>query len=168
MITQAELKKLLRYEPKTGKFYWRKQAWHRNSWAGRLAGCIQITGHGYRYCKIMIAGKCYRVSHLAWLYVHGFFPAYIDHKNRDSTDDRIANLRQATHSQNMANSKGFARSGLKGVYTSNNKNKWQANIKVNGKATYIGLFDTPEAAHAAYCAAAKKLHGRFFCAGEIK
>ena len=37
----------------------------------------------------------------------------------------------------------------------------QAQIEKNGKSRYIGGYDTPEEAHAAYCIEAEKLHGQF-------
>ena len=91
----------------------------------------------------------------------------VDHRNHNTLDNRKCNLRLCTHAQNKCNTLKYATntSGYKGV--SRNGNKWQANIKVHQVRHYLGTFDTPEIAHAAYCAAALTLHGEFAHFGEI-
>ena len=89
----------------------------------------------------------------------------IDHINRISGDDRIGNLRLATHAQNMANSRRSLKntSGYKGV--SKQGNRYKADIRFNGRTVYLGRFDTPKEAHLAYCEFAKKYRGEFACFG---
>jgi HNH endonuclease len=97
----------------------------------------------------------------------GHFPdGELDHKNHNRSSCRIADLREATPRQNKANSKArkHNRSGLKGV--SKRYHRWRAAIRFNGKSVFLGSFATPEAAHAAYCYVAKRLHGEFFCNGK--
>lgn len=86
-----------------------------------------------------------------------------DHKNGNTLDNQRHNLRIATRSQNKQNSKKYRnnKSGFKGVSFHRRIGKWMAAIQVNGKPHYLGYHPTPEAAHAAYCAAAKELHGDF-------
>lgn len=89
----------------------------------------------------------------------------VDHVNRDSLDNRRTNLRLATHADNQRN-QGMRRtnkSGLKGVWSLRRAGaaRWGACIRLNGKTLMLGSFPSPEAAHAAYCAAAIKLHGDF-------
>lgn len=55
--------------------------------------------------------------------------------------------------------------GLKGVTFHRVTGKWQAAIQVNRKSHHLGLFETADAAHAAYVASAAKLHGEFACTG---
>ena len=88
----------------------------------------------------------------------------VDHINGDGLDNRRANLRLATRSQNMCNRGPNAnnKSGYKGVSWMPKLGKWRATIVVNGKQTHLGLFSTPEDAHATYCDAAKRLHGSFW------
>ena len=86
-----------------------------------------------------------------------------DHINGNPLDNRRANLRVATPLQNSHN-RGVRRdsvSGYKGVRWIERKKRWVAFISINGKMTYLGMFTTPELAHAAYCEAAKKYHGEF-------
>jgi len=86
-----------------------------------------------------------------------------DHRNGDTLDYRRSNLRVATPSQNNMNRRtGPANtSGLKGVGWHSIAAKWRARIKLNRQEIHLGLFHTPEEAHAAYCEAAKEHHGEF-------
>jgi len=87
----------------------------------------------------------------------------IDHINCDGLDNRRANLRIATPSQNQHN-RGAQRdnkSGYKGVTLDKRRGKWMAQIALEGKRRSLGLHATPELAHAAYCRAAAELHGKF-------
>jgi HNH endonuclease len=162
MITQKRLKELLRYDLKTGEFFWRVSPGKR-LFVGKRAGSLDRQS----YLVIRIDYKIYRAHRLAWLYVHGKFPkGQLDHKNRKRADNRISNLRIATQSQNMVNApihRDHKHSNFKGV--TKVKNSWMAQICKNYKNIYLGCFSTPEAAHAVYCTTAKKLHGKHFHAG---
>lgn len=83
-----------------------------------------------------------------------------DHANGDGLDNRRANLRRATRSQNSLN--GSSRGGsspFKGV--SLKEGRWRARIKVNYREIYLGRFSTPEEAAKAYDDAARDLAGEF-------
>lgn len=87
----------------------------------------------------------------------------VDHINGDRLDNRKANLRICTHAENGRN-RGAPRnntSGFKGVHFHKQCRKWQAQIKIDGQKKHLGLFDSAEEAHAAYCLAADLLHGTF-------
>jgi len=86
---------------------------------------------------------------------------FVDHINGDPSDNRRENLRICTHAENMMNRKMHKSNaiGIKGVYQ--NRNKFRAQIRVNGKVYRLGSFCTPQDAGAAYLAAASKLHGEF-------
>jgi hypothetical protein len=135
-------------------------------WNGRFSGMKAgyIGSGGYAYVTISIDGRpLYLGMHrIIWALVHGALPpGQIDHKNMDRTDNRIENLRAATSSENRRNSRFRSKntSGFRGV--SFHCQKWRATIVVNRHQTFLGYFATREAAHAAYCLAAKKLHGEF-------
>jgi hypothetical protein len=90
-------------------------------------------------------------------------PRMGDHDDGNKANNRRYNLRIATSSQNQQN-KGANRnntSGYKGVSFEKRKQRWVANIKVQGKKKYLGSFKTPELAHSAYCAAAIQMHGEY-------
>jgi hypothetical protein len=162
-LTRARLRELLRCNRKTGEFRWRKRP---RSWVrpDLLAG--YLSKEGYR--RINIDGRIYLAHQLACLYVTGRWGRpMIDHRDRDVSNNRWNNLRLATRSQNNANRRRprHNRSGYKGVYLCRESGKWRAKITVNRRVIYRGRFDTPQAAHAAYVAAARKHYGEFAHAG---
>lgn len=156
-MTKEELHKEIFYNSDTGIFTWLKPAQKRI--VGKVAGCITPGG----YVTICINRKLYRAHRLAWLYVHGELPALIDHINGIPSDNRISNLRPATHSQNSKNKKVSKRSktGLKGVYLEKRTGRWEAQICSNGENIYLGTFKSPQEAHEAYCLKVIDLHGEF-------
>jgi hypothetical protein len=89
----------------------------------------------------------------------------VDHINGNGLDNRKCNLRICTIKQNSTNLKKCKRniSGYKGVSAIAEKNsvKYIAQITYNYKNIYLGLFDTAQKAHSAYCEASKKYHGEF-------
>ena len=158
MLTQKRLKELLSYDPDTGEFRWRMTLNNRAP-SGSVSG--YVNHHGY--VRIMIDKKTYQAHRLAWLYVYGEFVPELDHKNGVRSDNSISNLRPATRSQNLGNSRkpSTNRSGKKGVSWNESRQKWRADIQHNGRHIWLGRFDTSEAAHAAYCKAARELFGEF-------
>jgi hypothetical protein len=90
----------------------------------------------------------------------------IDHINRYGMDNRSANLRPATHSQNMCNRKKFSipsSSKYKGVSWHKGSLKWQAKIRFERKLIHLGTFKNEIDAAKVYDEAAKKYHGEFAC-----
>jgi hypothetical protein len=82
--------------------------------------------------------------------------------NRKIVDGKV-NLRIATVGQNSMNSRRHRdnRSGFKGVSFHKGSGKWQARIRKNGTQIFLGTYETPETAYAAYCDAANTHHGEF-------
>ena len=141
MITQAELKKLLRYDPETGLFWWKKPAKKRN--LSKPAGST-----GWDYVTIKLNKKTYSGHRLACLYQTGKFPnAQIDHIDGDKQNNRWKNLREATPAQNSRNR---ARSKNKvtpiGVSYRTRDNIYQATIRIKGDLKYLGSYKTSEKA----------------------
>ena len=153
--SQSELKELFDYDPETGVFTWRK-AVGRKIRAGAVAG---TASNGY--IRIRMGGAAYKAHRLAWVYVHGKEPAdQIDHVNGDGRDNRIANLREASHSENAQNRHvlPFNKSGYAGVIWDGSRSKWVARIMTNRRYRTIGAYDDKaEAAHA-YRNEKKKAH----------
>jgi hypothetical protein len=88
----------------------------------------------------------------------------IDHIDGNKLNNSWSNLRSALHQQNQCNIKRRSdnTSGFKGVSFHAGAGKWMAMVMKDSKSHYLGLYETPEAAHAAYCKAAADLHGAFF------
>lgn len=159
-VTLSELHQMLDYDPLTGEFRWVCPPQNMINLKGLRAGSIY--SNGYRY--ISINGVEYRSGRLAWLYYYGEEASgMVDHHNRDRSDDRILNLREATNSQNQANRPAPKNntSGVKGVRYERDRGRWRASIEFNGKAKNLGRFSTKEEAIAARKSAEEKCFGEF-------
>lgn len=157
-LTQQRLKQLLCYDPESGLF---KRAMPSKG-PKPQDGVGWTRDGGYR--MITVDGRPYRAHRLAWLYVHGKWPVeHIDHINGITSDNRVTNLREASVQQNLANSKKpiTNTSGYKGVSWHKAAKKWAARIRSEGGTRHLGLYETAEEAHAAYCAEAQRTKGEF-------
>ncbi|WP_440110293.1 HNH endonuclease [Acidovorax sp. BL-A-41-H1] len=157
LLSADQLRELLAYDCDTGVFTWRVTRTGAAT-AGSVAGCIDNKG----YRCILIYRKRYKAHRLAWLHVYGAWPSMdLDHINRVKDDNRIANLREATASQNMRNRPIFKNntSGFVGVSFNKRQGKWTAKICADGKRNHLGYFHTAEAAHEAYQARAAEITG---------
>ena len=159
-ITHARLVELLHYDPENGEFHWLKKtcARHNNFKTGPVS---TVDSKGYRVLKI--DGKRYRQHHLAWFYMTGSFTEkFIDHVNGDKSDNRFANLREATGSQNQWNTviRQDNASGFKGV--SFKDGKWRARCAVKGKTFELGRFSNIQDAVIAVKNFREENHESFF------
>jgi len=164
-LTQSYLRKILKYDPETGIFTWYIR---KNGRRPPTYNVVAGTSDADAYIIIYIDGVPYLAARLAWLYMTGKWPdGEIDHIEKPVSNNAWANLREATHQQNCHNLiKAINNtSGFKGVSWHKQTRRWRAKCVYNGQSYWLGLFDTPEEAHAAYCRAAKKLHGAFARAG---
>jgi hypothetical protein len=158
-LTYERLHELLDLNYETGLFTRRITKGARFK-AGTIA-TPQDKGDGYK--RIGLDWKQYNYARVVWLYVHGHWPeGEIDHINGDPADNRPANLRVATHQQNVQARKRQrkTKSGYRGV-TMTPTGKFQAQISVNCRKQHIGVYLTAEEAHAAWRAKAKELRGEF-------
>lgn len=153
-----EFKKLLRYNPDNGKFYWLATTKHGSVKAGDVAGSTMKTG----YMQIKIKQKMYLQHRLAYLFTYGRWPKQeIDHINGDKSDNRIINLRDASPSLNKQNRRTASernKTGYLGVYYCKTRDCYTAQILVDGSNKHLGAYNNPKDAHNAYVKAKRKYH----------
>lgn len=151
------LRSILDYEPATGVFRWKRPV---SKWSSVKVGAI--AGHQDKsgYCYIKVADVRYSQHRLAWLHVHGEWPTgEVDHIDGNRGNNAISNLRDVTHQVNSQNHRThYATSTTQRLGVTRHWNKWRAAIRVGGKSTHLGLFDSPDAAHQAFLNAKRQLH----------
>lgn len=149
----------LDYDPLTGIFVWKKMLSQR-AMPGKVAGSVR---KGSGYVTIKVQKNLYYGHRLAWFYVNGIWPeGIIDHIDRNPNNNAIENLRIVNYVQSNIN-KGVRKTstvGLKGVWRTKN-GKFCSYIGPATSRKRLGLFDTPEEAHAVYVAAAREIHGEY-------
>ena len=149
----------LAYDPETGIFTWLVNK-SSNAKVNTIAGSLSIQG----YIRISLNDKRYYAHRLAWFYVYGIWPKeQVDHINSNRTDNRICNLREATKSQNMINTKlrKNNKSGIKGISWRKDLKKQHARLTIDKKIICIGNFFNLDDAKLAIENARIKYHGKY-------
>lgn len=168
-LTQEKLKEVLEYDPGTGIFRWKTRmavtgssralkAWNTKN-AGKVAGKIGKNGYVYICVEYGL-----RTAHrLAFIYMTGAAPDFVDHKDTNRANNRWDNLREASPTQNAANSnlRKDNKSGHKGIYWYGHISCWRAVIQRDGKQINLGYFKEKQRAIDAYQTKAKELFGPF-------
>jgi HNH endonuclease len=162
-VTVNEIRELVSYDSETGEMRWRSRflTGKATSWDTKYAGQPAGNKRKNGYTFVSIHKKRYPLHRLAWLYVHGIYPDELDHWNNDPTDNRLANLRLATRTEQLRNTllRSDNTSGFKGVYA--HKGRWRAKINVCGEQIHLGTFFDITQAHLAYAHAADKYFREF-------
>lgn len=137
----------LKYMNEIKKYYWGVIRSNTNIYA-RSTGEIESLCRLHRFICYLEYGE---------EFIHG---KVIDHKNRNTLDNRLVNLNIVTPLENAqnANVRKDNVSGVKGVNFSNRYNKWVARIQFNNKRIQLGVFDTIEDAKCARLKAEEKYH----------
>ena len=133
------------------------------TWVGRRkAGVVAGAKTDGGYLRFRLRGRYYLCHRVVWFFETGEWPSgQIDHINRDTTDNRIGNLRVCNTSENKQklSAVGIGRSKMLGVkYREGRPSPWVAQINVRGSRTYLGAFKSPGEAHEAYVEAKRRLH----------
>lgn len=163
---QATLINRLDYSPETGELRWKARTSadftvdgkrypperRANIWNAKMAGRPAMAApkrNGYLAGRM--GGRSYLQHRIIWKIVYGSEPEQIDHINGDRTDNRIANLRAASNALNLCNRRLSSNntSGFNGVYWSNQKGRWAAEVIIDGVKRRLGFFDRIEDAAAA-------------------
>ena len=155
-LTAEVLREHLAYDRTTGVFTRRR----RNGTAavGDIAGWVEPHG----YVKISIAGRKYYAHRCAILYITGQWPVeYVDHVDGNPSNNAYDNLRcvsQSTNLQNLKRARADNTTGRLGVHFHRAAGRFTAECKADdGRRHYLGLFDSPDEASAAYLQAKRRL-----------
>lgn len=169
------------YDPENGKLFWRvrplshfktkrAQLITNTQFAGTVAGAEHYDSSGrpssiHVGISLMGSKKKFYAHRIIYAMMTGGIPEdmEVDHRDRNPFRNCWTNLRLATAGQNQANRAGWAirkRQLPKGVHVAR-KGRFLAKTKHRGKYIHIGVFDTIEEAHAAYCTKATELNGEF-------
>lgn len=154
----SRIHELLRYEPETGKLFWKISTSNRVR-AGSEAGTISKIG--YRY--VSIDGHRALAHRLIFFMQNGVWPSEsIDHMDNDRLNNRWSNLRECNRTVNAENKKSALSNNKLGILgVSPSRGRFKAQIQVSGKNKFIGRYDSVEEAQKAYLDAKSKLHKGF-------
>ena len=147
---QSVLHELLRYEPSTGKLYWKPRESKYFSreqdmlmWNKRFGNTEAFTStnkDGYRRGNLL--SKTALAHRVLFKMLHGTAPAPIDHDDQDPGNNRQDNLKASNAISNSKNMKLFSSntSGHTGVKWDSARKLWVAEIKANGQYIFLGRF----------------------------
>jgi hypothetical protein len=155
---EKEVKRRFHYDPDTGLFTYKIKVKRINP--GDIASSISNLG----YRRVRIFNKWYQQHRLAFIAMGHKIPDFVDHINGDRSDNRWANIRPCTKSQNSMNKFYILKnsiSGIRGVNWHKTERKWQVLVCVSGKRMSFGLYGDIELAEMVAVEAREKFHGEF-------
>jgi hypothetical protein len=158
MTLSEEVKAIREYfEYRDGKVFWRKVKGSRGV-VGKRFGCREPNGYQHG----VLNGKTYREHQLVWALVYGYIPRLLDHIDGDTGNNKVENLREVSHSQNMMNAtlRKDNKTGCKGVIWSKEKNKYRVEIRSNNVKRHLGYFEDLELACLVASEARDLYHGK--------
>jgi hypothetical protein len=157
-LTHTRLLELLEYHPDTGIFTHKIS--RGRSIKGKAAGNLSDKG----YVRISIDGVHFKAHRLAWFYCFQEWPdGLLDHEDKNKSNNRLDNLREATSVQNGHNTHLYSNNstGFTGVSWHVASGKFIAQIRINSKTAYLGLYTSAQDASEAYQKVAKQHFGEF-------
>lgn len=175
LISQELLRGLFDYDPDTGVLTHKvREGANSKSFntqlAGRPAGTCQNSGYTQVSIKTKEGRKLYLAHRVIFMLVYGYVPDEVDHVNRVRTDNRLTNLREATHSQNQANkpTTRTAKSGLRGLWYVEGRDLWRVQCNRKGKTKTVGYFKTKKEAAEVYNSFAVAEFGEFAVLNQLE
>lgn len=173
------------YDPSTGSLSWklrpREQFFREGNYKSHLACIGRPIGWIMKSANGRVAGitintrkkglKDCLAHRIIWQMHYGEIPpgVSIDHIDGDPTNNRLENLRLATHSQNMRNSRlhSVNKHGVKGVAWDKRTRSWATQIRTDNGTIFLGRHKSKGMAAVAYAKAAIRYHGSFAKIGTV-
>lgn len=147
-INQKVLKDTFDY--REGNLYWRKN--------GKKFGCLDVsTGYSIGVFK----KTRMRIHRLIYLYHYGELPEFLDHINRNRSDNRIENLRPATRQQNEFNKVARSNTGYKNICYLKSRDRYEVQFTIENKTVFCKKYKTIEEAIKVANDLRMKLHGEY-------
>ncbi len=154
-LTKEYLNTLFYY--KDGNLYSKVDRYKTTIRKDSLIKCYLQSG----YLRTCINYKSYRIHRLIFMMHYGYMPTQIDHINGIKDDNRIENLREASHTENQLN-KSAPKNNTTGIKNVTYQyNKWRVRLTVNKKLINFGSFDHKELAELVAAEARNKYHKEF-------
>jgi hypothetical protein len=99
------------------------------------------------YPTTSIDGVPYRIHRIVFGLVHGYLPAYVDHIDRDKTNNHPNNLREVTNTENCRNTslRKHSTTGVKGVGVNRSGSFYAYVNTINGRRRKKATFDLEQA-----------------------
>jgi hypothetical protein len=144
------------FEYKDGKLFWKQTK--------RLDLLNKEAGHedDNRYISVKINNRMKKAHRIIFQMFHGYEPKLVDHINGNRKDNRIENLREATHSQNSFNVSHKNKDGtIKNVTWHKRNKKWNVRVMKNRTTVFSYLCKDFELAELVAMEARNKYHGAF-------
>ena len=135
---RTDIGDIIDYNQYTGELRWKIT--NRKAREGNLAGFNRKDG----YLVICIDSKKYLGHRIAYYIMTGSCPEYIDHIDRDPSNNKWENLREVTQLRNLCNTK--INNKFPGVDYDKRCSKWRARLEKKGKRYMAGYFETHLAA----------------------
>jgi hypothetical protein len=144
-------------EYRDGDLYWKERG------PGRTLNNKITAPDRNGYLRIGYKRKIYFVHRIIFLMHHGYLPKLLDHIDGNPANNKIENLREATYSENVCNSKISKRNstGFKGVSWKKREQRFLASCTINGKHHELGFFKVAEDAAKVVREFREKHHGKF-------
>lgn len=153
------------FDYKDGHLYWKKKSARWTVIGSPVATYEMPNG----YLRVGLKGKRYYLHRVIYTMFHGEMPTNVDHIDGNRSNNSKENLRAATKQNNNMNrmkSSGTS-SKYKGVHWRKDRERWTAQIKVDGKCIRLGCFDSEEDAALAYNRKAVELFKEFAWLNDV-
>lgn len=128
--------------------------------------CLKPQKDGYKFVQVSDGpGRRWTVKYhrLKFFLAHGWLPEEVDHRDTDTANDLLGNLRPSTRQTNAQNRNAFMKaSGLPRGVTRSGKRRFKAKVTHGGTSHYLGSFASPFAASEVVEKFLRDVQGEFY------